>query len=313
MIITVVNPSPVNAGSDQTVCANDANVQLAGLPTNGTWTGSGITASGLFDPTVAGTFPMVYSLGGGSCQTTDTMLFIVNPIPVVNAGANFNICIDAPVYNLIATPVGGTWTGTGVTGNTFNPATAGVGTFNLTYTSIDAITSCTNSDIVAVTVVDLPVVNAGADLSLCNQPIGVTLTGATPAGGVWSGSNVSPSGIFTPNGIGVFTLTYTYTNASGCVKSDQIDVTVIDAQLANAGADQEICINSPSLPIVGNPATGTWSGTGITTAGIFNPITAGNFPLVSTALLLDLAHFANPKMLNRVVQALMPIIANTFL
>lgn len=91
MIVTVVNPSPVNAGSDQTVCANDANVQLIGGPVNGTWTGSGVTAAGLFDPTVAGTFPMVYSLGGGSCQTTDTMLFIVNPIPVVNAGANFNI------------------------------------------------------------------------------------------------------------------------------------------------------------------------------------------------------------------------------
>ncbi|MCX8482660.1 MAG: PKD domain-containing protein, partial [Crocinitomicaceae bacterium] len=125
MIITVVNPSPVNAGSDQTICANDANVQLIGAPINGTWTGSGITSGGLFDPTVAGTFPMVYSLGGGSCQTKDTMLFIVNPIPVVNAGANFNICIDAPIYSLTASPVGGTWTGTGIVGNTFNPLTAG--------------------------------------------------------------------------------------------------------------------------------------------------------------------------------------------
>lgn len=282
MIITVVNPSPVNAGSNQTVCANDANVQLIGGPVNGTWTGTGVTSAGLFDPTVAGTFPMVYSLGGGSCQTTDTMLFIVNPIPVVNAGANFNICIDAPIYSLTASTVGGTWTGTGIVGNTFNPLTAGVGTFNLTYTFTDAITNCTNFDVVSVTVVALPVVNAGADLSLCNQPIGVTLTGATPSGGVWSGSNVSPLGVFTPNGEGVFTLTYTFTNASGCVQADQIDVTVIDAQLANAGLDQAICINSQSLPVVGTPATGTWSGPGITAAGIFNPNTAGNFNLVYT-------------------------------
>jgi PKD repeat protein len=283
MLVTVVNPTPVNAGSDQTLCANAPDVQLIGTPVGGTWTGSGISASGLFNPSVGGTFPMVYSLGSGSCVSRDTMKFFVTALPIVNAGADFNRCIDASPLNLNGTPSGGTWTGIGITNpsGVFDATTAGLGNQNLTYTYTDPISGCINQDVVVANVVALPIVNAGVDISLCNQPIGVQLT-ASPAGGVWSGPHVISSGVFTPNGIGISQLTYTYTSAAGCVQSDQMQIDVIDAQLANAGSDLEICIGSSIQQLNGTPVGGTWSGTSVTTAGAFNPSTDGNFSLVYT-------------------------------
>ena len=48
----------------------------------------------------------------------------------------------------MGTPVGGTWTGTGVTGNMFDPS---FGTQTLTYTYTD-VNLCTDSDMVVITV-----------------------------------------------------------------------------------------------------------------------------------------------------------------
>ena len=43
-------------------------------------------------------------------------------------------CPGDPTSTLVGNPVGGTWSGTGVTSNLFDPATAGVGNYILTYT-----------------------------------------------------------------------------------------------------------------------------------------------------------------------------------
>ena len=51
--------------------------------------------------------------------------------------------------------------------------------------------------------------NAGANEFICFGNTPLTLTGFSPAGGTWSGTNVSPSGVFTPATTGAFILTYT--------------------------------------------------------------------------------------------------------
>lgn len=43
-------------------------------------------------------------------------------------------CVGDPTNTLVGSPLGGTFTGTGVTGTSFDPATAGVGTHTITYT-----------------------------------------------------------------------------------------------------------------------------------------------------------------------------------
>src|SRR5690606_27824004 len=126
----------------------------------------------------------------------------------------------------------------------------------------------------------LPIVNAGADTTLCNQPIGVQFSGS-PVGGTWSGTGVTSTGLFTPTGSGTYSLTYTYTiGVTGCTDSDTKIVTVVDPTVANAGPDREICIDNTAVPVIGTPASGTWTGTGVTPTGNFSIATAGTFELV---------------------------------
>lgn len=278
VVVAPVN-APANAGPNVSVCVGAAAFNLAGVPAGGTWSGSAnVSAGGTFTPSTAGTFNLTYTSGSGTCQTSDVAIVTVNPLPVVDAGNAISVCLSAATVALNGTPAGGTWSGTGVTGSTFNPATAGVGSFNLTYTYSNA-NNCTASDIVSATVNPLPTSNAGPDLNLCNQPIATLLSGL-PAGGTWSGPNISAGGNFTPNGVGTFTVYYTVTNASNCTAVDSAVVTVSPVtNPANAGADQSVCVGSANLNLVGLPAGGTWSGIGVTAGGVYTPSTAGTFVL----------------------------------
>lgn len=281
MLVHVVNPTSANAGADQTICADAANIQLTGIPAGGSWTGAGITASGLFDPTTAGNFPMVYTFGTGSCQTKDTMRFVVNPLPVVNAGTDFQACQNGASSNHTGLPAGGTWTGNGISAaGLFNPASAGAGTHTLTYTYADPSTGCTNADNAMATVYAQPVVSAGADLFLCNQPIPVTLSG-TPSGGTWTGTGITnPTGEFTPSATGIFPVVYTFTSANGCISRDTLLVNVGNPSNASAGSDSTVCIDAANVQLTGMPSGGNWTGTGVNAAGLFDPTAAGTFNLV---------------------------------
>src|SRR5690606_37874473 len=105
-------------------------------------------------------------------------------------------------------------------------------TANPTISTVYTITGttaqgCVNTTTSTVTVNPLPIVNAGNDLILCNQPVPVVLNG-TPAGGTWSGSpNVTVGGTFTPNGTEVSELIYSYTDGTtNCSNTDTLVVTV---------------------------------------------------------------------------------------
>jgi hypothetical protein len=71
--------------------------------------------------------------------------------PTVNLTGGGTICSnDAPV-TLVGTPAGGVYAGTGVTGSSFNPSTAGIGTHEVTYTITNAA-GCSNTDTVTYVV-----------------------------------------------------------------------------------------------------------------------------------------------------------------
>jgi large repetitive protein len=290
VVMNVVSPIFANAGSDTSVCINSVQFQCIGTPAGGTWSGSAlITPGGIFVPSASGTYTVTYSYGSGTCLTSDTKNITVNPLPVVNAGTSQSMCINIPPFNLAgATPVGGIWSGTGITNGalgTFNPSVAGPGTFILTYTYTAPLTGCINSATKFITVYPLPLVEAGTNQMLCNQMIPYTITGYSPLGGTWSGTGVTPAGVFTPGipGVGNTTLTYSFTDGNGCINSDSIIMTVINPANANAGADTAVCINSGQFQCIGLPALGSWSGSALVTpGGIFVPSASGTYTLTYT-------------------------------
>ena len=118
----------------------------------------------------------------------------------------------------------GTFAGTGVSGNTFCPATSGVGSFPVTYT-IGVSPTCRASVTNTVTVNAIPVANAGSAAVLTCANTSTTLSGSGGGSYSWSGTGITGGGnTATPtvNQAGTFTVLVT---VGTCTSSATVAVT----------------------------------------------------------------------------------------
>ncbi len=284
IIITIVPNEQADAGPNLTVCVNDAAFELQdGSPAGGSWLGTGVNSqAGLFDPALAGagTHIITYAVGSGFCATDDTRLIIVEGLPSIDMPPNRSVCVDADPINLVASPVGGSWSGIGVNGNQFDPSIGGAGSFQLTYSYTSTNTNCSNSSQFEVTVTPLPQLQVN-DTVYCNTPGLVYLPIPSPTGGQWSGPGVFGDQ-FDPQqagGVGQYTLTYNYTDANGCSNTTQAVVNVIAPQNVSVGNDIDICIDQGVINLNGmaTPAGGSWDANGSNGLNnyLFDPELAG--------------------------------------
>jgi hypothetical protein len=271
-----VNPLPVvNTGSYGPVCIDASPVSLTGTPSGGTWTGTGVTGSTFNIQTAGvGSHQLIYNYtDANGCSAADTTSITVNPLPVVNTGSYGPVCIDASTVSLSGTPSGGTWSGTGVTGSTFNVQTAGVGSHQLIYNYTDA-NGCSAADTTSITVNPLPTVSTGTYGPVCIDASPVSLSG-TPSGGTWSGTGVTGSTFNVQTaGVGSHQIIYNYTDANGCSAADTTSITVNPLPVVNAGSYDPVCDYVDTLQLSGTPSGGVWSGNGVT-GSTFNAQTAG--------------------------------------
>ena len=131
----VVNEIPrLDPGTYGPLCVSASPVFLQGTPAGGTWSGTGV--SGVAG---VGTHAVNYSVTiTGGCVTDTTIEIEVKPLPNLDLGTYEPLCEEDEIITLTATPTGGTWSGTGTNGSTFNPALAGLGVHVLTYHYTDA-------------------------------------------------------------------------------------------------------------------------------------------------------------------------------
>ena len=168
-----VNPIPtVNAVANFAACHNTTAAAAFSGATTGTvfnWTNSnpaiGLPASGSGNisftalnttsapVTATITVTPSFTNGGTTCVGTPTSFVItVNPLPVVTTGAlPGRICISDTLVRLNGTPVGGSWSGFGISGFNFMPPATDVGAWPITYTYADA-NGCVNRATTNVTV-----------------------------------------------------------------------------------------------------------------------------------------------------------------
>jgi gliding motility-associated-like protein len=132
--------------------------------------------------------------------------------------------------NLVGTPPGGTFSGTGVAANTFNPAS---GTQTITY-SYTTLQNCTNTSNAIIQVNNLPLINGGSDVTICTGS-SVTLSGNGGTSYSWNNGGVNGQA-FTPS-TGSTIYTVSGTDANGCVNTDNVTVNALPYPSAVASAD----------------------------------------------------------------------------
>lgn len=266
-------------------CRNAPNpAPLVTGVTGGTFSSAaGITlnpASGLINllASTPGTYTITYTTPGPTCQGTATFVVTIHPQPAVNGGTDQAVCNGAQV-TLTATGADTyTWTDGITNGIPFTPA---LGTTTYTVTGTNNLTGCINTDMVIVTVNPIPLVDAGADLTLCNgQQATLSASGTAGVTYAWS-DGIANAVAFTP-ALGTSLYTVTATTAAGCTHTDQVSVTVNPLPVVNAGPDVSVCTGSPVTLTATGAATYAWTG-GIANAIPFTPVATTTYTVTGTA------------------------------
>jgi hypothetical protein len=271
-ITSICPPNPIVFAAAPTLCSNATDYSLVeGTPAGGTYSGNGIQGS-IFDPS-AGTSIIDYNYTDPyGCAFVSNYQITVNNAPAVSQSSFPALCSDDGLLNLSGgSPAGGVYSGTGVSGGSFDPF---FGTQTIMYTYSDA-NGCSNSASGTVVVNIAPTVNHSTIAPLCSNDAPIQLTGGIPSGGVYSGTGVTGN-TFDP-AVGSQFITYSFTDANGCNDDIAVNVVVNQAPIATLILEPDfLCTYSgvQSLASAGTPAGGTYSGNGI--AGLdFYPNIAG--------------------------------------
>lgn len=211
-----------------------------------------------------------------ACGTTTIAdSFSILTPQVLTMSNDTTVCANEQGFYLTANPAGGQWSGFGITPDGwFAPSNWTVGENVLNYSLNNG--ACSVFGQTTVTVLDLPVVNAGNDQLICenNAPF---FLGATPSGGTWTidnGGVILSNSIFDPqsSGPGIYNLTYSFTGLNGCENTDSKVILVNAQPLVNAGPDVQLCDTPNDFQLSGQfPLGGFWTGFGVTPQGVFNP------------------------------------------
>ena len=141
------------------ICYGDSVQLVASGLVNYSWDPAGSLSGATGDtvwasPTTTTTYVVTADDGAGTTEV-DSITITVIPLPVASvSGLDSIYCTTASPVTMTGNPTGGAFSGTGVTGNTFDPAVAGLGTHEITYSVANAF-GCTDDTTITVTVNDL--------------------------------------------------------------------------------------------------------------------------------------------------------------
>jgi hypothetical protein len=259
-------------------CIN-TSPQLPGfLPAGGSLSGNG-ASSGTFVPSMAGTgfHQLEYSFtDSNGCFNSTAMEFQVYDVPLATLSSVGDLCENnTPLILNNGSPVGGTYSGNGVSGSQLDPSIAGSGVHSLDYIYTDSL-GCSDTASITYEVLSSPVVTHSSLSGVCADSDPLILAGGTPSGGNYTGTAVS-AGVFDPfvSGAGNFTINYIYADTNGCSDTAMLIQDVYALPNVTLAPFADLCSNDLSQPLNnGTPSGGIYTGTGITN-NEFDPSVSG--------------------------------------
>ncbi len=265
-------------GLSANYCFNTTSDTLHGIPAGGIYYGPGMNDS-IFSPSLAlpgnHTVYYAYTDGNGCTNTKSQSTFIFSGQVFSYPGIDTSFCSGDNNFTIVVNPSGGVFSGTGIAGNVFDPQAAGLGTHLVLYQYTDG-NGCFNTDSLNFHVSSIPnSILSGLLTEYCvNTPID-TLSG-NPAGGVFSGTNISDEflnpTLFSP---GTYYAYYTYTDSMGCSNTDTASFNIVNAATVFfSGISTYYCENESPDTLTGIPSGGIFSGNGVT-GNVFSPSIAG--------------------------------------
>ncbi|MCU0429872.1 MAG: gliding motility-associated C-terminal domain-containing protein [Cytophagaceae bacterium] len=282
LVITFTAPPVVNAGPDQTLCANAASVSLSGSVTNalgGIWTTT--NGTGAFSPNStnmnttyvpgageSGAITIrLTSSGNGVCPGNyfDDMIINLAPSPTVDAGINQVVCANNRLVTLsgiVTNATGGNWTSSGdgvfaaasSLNTTYMPGTGDVsaGSVTLTLTTTGTAPCASRTDVMVVQITPAPTINAGADRSVCANNVTLSLLGTVTVatGGTWSSSG---AGVFSGTSSNGLATTYTPSAAEIAAGTATLTITSTDNGLCSPVSDNLMLTITPAPTVNAGP------------------------------------------------------------
>lgn len=248
----------VIAGSDLNVCnAEEVTLTASGNAVSYTWNNGVIDGTPFY--ATAGNY-VVTGTSAFGCTAKDSLIITTLPSPIVTAGPDVAECYGTQVaFNASGNATSYTWNNGVIDGQAFSLINGGY-----YVVTGQGANGCFAKDSLFATVHALPLVDAGADITTCENS-SITLSGSGADTYTWD--NGVTDGVAFVQPVGTVTYIVIGTDANGCSNSDDINVTVNPLTTLTADPDFAVCegVEAEISVTVANETNGSWITNGLGT------------------------------------------------
>lgn len=257
--VTAITPYVINLGANTAICPGSAITLDAGVLTDATYLWSTGATTQTINVSTAGTYSVTATSALYGKTATDTIVVTMGSFPIKPFGADTTFCRNG-LFVCDALNPGSTYLwSNGATTQTINATLAG--TYSVRITSA---AGCVTMDTMILSYKTAPVVNLGADVSICPGSSATLDAGNPGLTYLWSTGATTQTIVATTAGQYIVTVFGT----NGCSSNDTLTVSLKAVPVVNLGVDQNICTSDTITLNAANPgATYLWS-TGETTQTI---------------------------------------------
>ncbi len=278
-VVVTVNLLPnADAGNNVTICEGDTTTITATGGTSYSWNqmlGNGDSHD--VNPTTTTKY-IVTVTDANTCVNTDSVTVSVNGTPPANAGMDQTICAGDQATIMASGGLNYTWShslGTGAS-KTVDPSN----TTDYVVTVTDA-NLCEAMDTVRINVNQLPNVNAGMDVAIC-EGLSTTLMATGAQSYTWN-QMLGTGASHTVSPTSQTTYAVTGTDGNNCTSSDSVTVSINPAAVANAGMDMAVCAGDSTTLTASGGTNYQWdSNLGSTASITVSPTSTTNYGVTVT-------------------------------